>query len=306
MHMRLMLLGGGSALGRALIRLGAEEDISFLAPRPPDEGWTADALDQVLAENHPDVVINLAYYFDWFQAGQLNERRLLAQVYAVERLANLCQRHDMILLHPSSYRVFDGNRTVAYAETDAVAPLDVRGQVLWANEQHVRTCCERHVILRLGWLLDDSQDGLLGRFLQRLEQSGEIHLADDRRGNPTTVEDVSRVLLAILKQLDCEAALWGTYHYGAHEPTTPMVVAQTVLAEAEHYIRPRLDGLLSQAHAVCDDADTEPQHGVLACKKIFNTFGIKPRSWRSGMPALLERYYRRLLSARERDASLGE
>ena len=30
MRMRLMLLGGGNALGQALIRLGAEEDINFL------------------------------------------------------------------------------------------------------------------------------------------------------------------------------------------------------------------------------------------------------------------------------------
>ena len=41
MRMRLMLLGGGNALGQALIRLGAEEDINFLAPRPPQDGWDA-------------------------------------------------------------------------------------------------------------------------------------------------------------------------------------------------------------------------------------------------------------------------
>lgn len=29
MRMRLLLLGGGNALGQALIRLGAEEDIAF-------------------------------------------------------------------------------------------------------------------------------------------------------------------------------------------------------------------------------------------------------------------------------------
>ncbi|HYQ50761.1 MAG TPA: hypothetical protein VES70_10060, partial [Pseudomonas sp.] len=39
MRMRLMLLGGGNALGQALIRLGAEEGIAFLAPRPPEGGW---------------------------------------------------------------------------------------------------------------------------------------------------------------------------------------------------------------------------------------------------------------------------
>lgn len=48
MRMRLMLLGGGSALGQALIRLGAEEDIGFLAPRPPEEGWDAASLTTLL------------------------------------------------------------------------------------------------------------------------------------------------------------------------------------------------------------------------------------------------------------------
>ena len=108
MRMRLMLLGGGNALGQALIRLGAEEDINFLAPRPPQDGWDAASLTQLLDDTRPDAVINLAYYFDWFQAQSVSEARLASQERAVERLAELCQHHNIILLQPSSYRVFDG------------------------------------------------------------------------------------------------------------------------------------------------------------------------------------------------------
>ena len=183
MRMRLMLLGGGNALGQALIRLGAEEDIGFLAPRPPAQGWDAASLTQLLDDNRPDVVINLAYYYDWFQSGQPNEPALAAQERAVERLAELCQHHDFVLLQPSSYRVFDGARTTAYSEKDEVAPLDARGQALWRIEQSVRALCPRHVLLRFGWLLDDSRDGVLGRVLQRLEQSEAILLADEPTGN---------------------------------------------------------------------------------------------------------------------------
>ena len=53
MQMRLMLLGGGSALGQALIRLGAEEDIGFLAPRPPENGWDSANLTQLLDDTRP-------------------------------------------------------------------------------------------------------------------------------------------------------------------------------------------------------------------------------------------------------------
>ncbi|WP_312153772.1 sugar nucleotide-binding protein, partial [Pseudomonas sp.] len=209
MRMRLMLLGGGNALGQALIRLGAEEDIGFLAPRPPEKGWDPASLTLLLDEHRPDVVINLAYYFDWFQAESVSEQRLTQQERAVERLAELCQHHEMILVQPSSYRVFDGSRATAYSEKDEPVPLGTRGQALWRIEQSVRATCPQHVLRRFGWVLDESIDGALGRFLTRAEQPQELRLADDRRGNPTPVDDAARVILAVIKQLDCDAPLWG-------------------------------------------------------------------------------------------------
>ncbi len=172
MRMRLMLLGGGNALGQALIRQGAEEDINFLAPRPPQDGWDAASLTQLLDDTRPDAVINLAYYFDWFQAQAVSESRLAGQERSVERLAELCQHHNIILLQPSSYRVFDGSRATAYSEKDEPVPLGLRGQALWRIEQSVRAICPQHVLLRFGWLLDDSAEGTLGRFLARPKSRG--------------------------------------------------------------------------------------------------------------------------------------
>lgn len=292
MRMRLMLLGGGNALGQALIRLGAEEDIGFLAPRPPETGWDAGSLTELLDDTRPDALINLAYYFDWFQAEGVSAARLAAQEQAVERLAELCQHHQIRLLQPSSYRVFDGSRVTAYSEKEEPVPLGVHGQALWRIEQRVRAVCPRHVLLRFGWLLDESPDGQLGRFLARAEREQNLSFADDRRGNPTPVDDAARVILAVLKQLDCETPLWGTFHYGGNEATTSLGLAQAVLSEARHFRSNLLEDIAAQAHATLSDAAEEPQHAVLACKKILHTFGIKPRAWRSGLPSLLDRYYR--------------
>jgi dTDP-4-dehydrorhamnose reductase len=292
MRMRLMLLGGGNALGQALIRLGAEEDIGFLAPKPPEAGWDPASLTQLLDDTRPDALINLAYYFDWFQAEVVSEASWAAQARTVERLAELCQHHQIRLLQPSSYRVFDGARATAYSEKEEPMPLGVRGQALWRFEQHVRAVCPRHVLLRFGWLLDDSANGLLGRFLSRAGLNQPLLLADDRRGNPTPVDDAARVILAVLKQLDCQTPLWGTYHYGGHEATTSLALGQVVLSEARQFRSNLLEELSPQAHSARADAAEEPQHAVLSCKKILHTFGIKPRAWRSGLPALLDRYYR--------------
>lgn len=292
MRMRIMLLGGGNALGQALIRQGAKEDIGFLAPRPPDSGWDPANLTQLIDDSRPDVLINLAYYFDWFQAETVTEQRFMAQERSVERLAELCQHHAILLVQPSSYRVFDGARTTAYSEKDEPLPLGKRGQALWRMEQSVRASCPRHILLRFGWLLDDSENGLLGRFLARAATDDEVLLADDRRGNPTPVDDAARVILAVLKQLDCQAPLWGTYHYGGQEATTALALGQGVLSEARHFRDQLLELVTPQTHAARPDAGDEPQHAVLASKKILHTFGIKPRAWRSGLAELLERYYR--------------
>ena len=146
MRMRLMLLGGGNALGQALIRLGAEEDIGFLAPRPPQDGWDAASLTQLLDDTRPDALINLAYYFDWFQAETVSENRLAGQERAIERLAELCQHHNIILVQPSSYRVFDGSRATAYSEKDEPVPLGLRGQTRLDVAQRLakRQLRERH------------------------------------------------------------------------------------------------------------------------------------------------------------------
>ncbi len=292
MRMRLMLLGGGNALGQALIRLGAEEDIGFLAPKPPESGWDPASLTQLLDDTRPDALINLAYYFDWFQAEGVSEVHLAAQERSVGRLAELCQHHQIRLLQPSSYRVFDGVRATAYSEKEEPQPLGARSHALWRFEQTVRAVCPRHVLLRFGWLLDDSSNGLLGRFLARAEHDEPLSLADDRRGNPTPVDDAARVILAVLKQLDCEAPLWGTYHYGGLEATTSLALGQAVLSEARNFRSNLVDEVNPQAHSARPDAAEEPQHAVLSCKKILHTFGVKPRAWRSGLPSLLDRYYR--------------
>ena len=292
MQLRLVLLGGGNALGKALVRLGAEDDISFLAPKPEHGAWDAASLTSLIDEVRPDVVINLAYYYDWFQAGAVDPLHFVPQERAVERLAQLCKHYDCILLQPSSYRVFDGVRATAYSETNECKPLSPRGQALMRMEQSVRSLCSKHVLLRFGWLLDDSPEGMLGRVLRRAQDHQLIEMADDRRGNPTPVEDAARVMIAVLKQLDCSAPLWGTYHYGGQEAATVLAVAQAILAEAQAW-RPQLSqDVIAHAHERFTDAIIEPQHGVLDSRKITHTFGVKPRSWRTGLADLLDSYYR--------------
>jgi len=283
--MRLLLVGSDNALGQALLRQAAGQAVDFVCLPAPDEGFTKNSLTAHLDKERPQAVLNLASYINGLAATELPEQERLSRY-----LADYCAKHDVILLQPSSYLVFDGTRAMAYDEQEPLAPLGDVGKAFARMEEQVRSC-EKHILLRLGWLLDESKGGHLERFLKQAKLGGKVLAADDRRGSPTTVDDAARVLLAILKQLDCRAALWGTYHYGGHEASTALALYQAVLDEAKAF-HPALSAtLLPTPHELCLGSQEEPQHAVLSCKKILETFGIKPRAWRVGLADVLARYF---------------
>jgi len=287
--MRPLVLGSDNALGQALLRQAGCEAAQFVCLPTPALGFAEQTLKACLDKERPDALLNLAHYVDGFQA--TNPQSLADHERLSCYLADYCAEHDIILLQPSSYLVFDGARAIAYDEQQPPAPLTPCGETLAKMEQHVRSRCQKHVLLRFGWLLDESSGGHLAHFLKQAALGGEVPAADDRRGSPTTVDDAARVLLAVLKQLDCEAALWGTYHYGGHEASTALALYQAILDEAAQF-RPAVAArLLPMPHELCADSQTQPQHAVLSCKKILETFGIKPRAWRVGLADVLERYF---------------
>lgn len=291
MRMKLLLLGSCNLLGQSLLDQGAEENIEFHTPKIPEGGWDANNLSQALEAIKPDCVVNLAYYFDWFQAREVNTEKLNYQIQMVENIAKLCHKHAAILFQPSSYRVFGGTRITAYNEIDEPLPISILGQALWQMEQIVADQCPRHILIRFGWLLDYSADGKVGRLIKRAETLPELQLADDRRGNPTPVDDAARVILGVLQQIDCDTELWGTYHYGAMEACSSLAWGQVAITEARNYDKHLTDKIIARPHTDFNDAAVEPQYAVLACKKILHTFGIKQRAWRAAIPELFKAFY---------------
>jgi hypothetical protein len=160
----LCLLGGGNALGQALIRLGAEEDIGFLAPRPPQDGWDAASLTQLLDDTRPDALINLAYYFDWFQAESGQRERLALRSVPSSVWPNCASITTSFWCNlPATVFSTARGRPPTAKKTNRCRWACVVRRCGASNKACVRRarsmcCCV------FGWLLDDSADGTLGRF----------------------------------------------------------------------------------------------------------------------------------------------
>lgn len=290
MRMRVLLLGGESLLGQSLLRLAADENISLDAPECPAEGWRAESLGPLLAQYQPDAVVNLAFYHEQFQLGLIEAESLALQRAFALALIDYCADQDVLLLQCSGARVFDGLKATPYTEKDELSPGDALGQMQADLEQQLSNRCRRHLILRLNWVLDTAPDGQLLRLLEQLRSHEPVLLAEEWRGNPTPVEDAARVILALLKQLDCDAGLYGVYHYGSSEASSWISFAKSLAQElmAGRHIEhdPAIRSVPFDQQV---EAAWEPRNAVLASRRLLMVFGVKPRAWRAQLPALLSR-----------------
>lgn len=289
MRMRVLLLGEETLLGQTLLAQASLESIQIESIACPEGGWSIDLIEHVLLQQRPDMVINLAFYHEQFQLGVLDADQLATQFAFSRSLVDACAAHEVVMFVPSSARVFDGLKSTAYSEKDAVSPADPLGVAQAELEHYLRQVSDEHVILRFSWLLDRSADGLLGRLLGQIRSGDPVRLAEEWRGNPTPIDDAARVMLAILKQLDCDAPLYGTYHYGSAEVSSWISFAKSLAQELLATQQIEADPLvLPVAFSEQMMAGREPQNAALVSRRLLMAFGIKPRAWRAQLGALLQ------------------
>lgn len=290
MRKRVMLIGAESTLGQELLALAAMQGVTLQARSRPQAGWDKAELHTWLEQDQPDIVLDLAHFHEQFQCDVLPQAQLLELQSFHERLMEAAVARDCWLLMLSSARVFAGSKTTAYAEKDEVAPLDALGQLQYALESQLRRATDKHLILRLSWLLDASADGHLARLRQQLRTTATLTLAEEWRGNPTPVDDVARVIFAMLRQVDCAAAVQGTYHYGSVEASSWISLAKSLAQEMLANGEIEQEPLITPApFAEQPIAGHQPQNAALTHRRLMHVFGIKPRPWRNQLVHLLAR-----------------
>lgn len=289
---KVLLTGAQGQIGKAFLRLTAEEEmfevVSF-SQRQLDI-TNQVAVDTALAQYLPHYVVNCAG-FNQVDASEANPA--LADTINAEGakiLAGACAELSIPLIHLSTDYIFDGHYDSGYTEEDEPAPLGAFGRSKWLGEQYVRELLPRHIILRVSWVFSDTGTNYLTRMLNNAREYEVLRAVDDRRGCPTSSMDVARVLIAILKQLECSADAWGTYHYAGAEITTRYGFTEAIIAAAGQYEELKVRKI--EPIPSSDETGAErPTSAVLNCNKILNVFGIRQRPWRVDLHRLIRELY---------------
>jgi len=280
MHILLFGKDGqvGHALQRTLLPLGS---LTALGRRQADLE-NPDALQGILQQHRPDVIVNAAAYTAVDQAEGEPQRAHTINAAAVAQMATYARDHNALLVHYSTDYVFDGAQEQPYRETDAPNPINVYGRSKLAGEAAIAASGCRHLILRTSWVFSAHGDNFVKTILQLARASAQLSIVADQIGAPTSNELIADVTALALAALHREALASGLYHLTAAGQTSWHGLACHVIAH------PQARGLRlaltpAQIHAIAT-ADSpqparRPANSRLNTDKISQALGLELPDW---------------------------
>lgn len=286
----ILLLGRNGQLGwelqRALAVLGPVTPLGREACDLTD----ADAVRALVRGLRPYAIVNAAAYtaVDQAETEPAAAMRLNAELPGI--LAREARALDAWLLHYSTDYVFDGRKSGAYTEADAVGPLSVYGHSKLAGEEAVRAAGGKHLILRTSWVFGAHGGNFLKTMLRLARERTQLEVVDDQFGAPTSaalIADASAHLLMALRHGRGQA---GTYHLASAGTTSWCRYARYVLARAEHLglaLRCPADAVRAIPGSAYPTPAARPANSRLDTSLLRDSFGLDLPAWEDQVDRVL-------------------
>ena len=189
--MKIVILGSGGMLGKALIRRFSRES-KFEVLGLDHEQLDITDRDQVfslLSDLHPEIIFNAAAYTAVDDAQKNRDTAFDVNARAVEYIADFCSAQGVKLVHFSTDYVFDGEKEHGYEESDTPGkPLNVYGTSKLEGEEALKG---QFYLIRTSWLFGLEGKNFVKTMLQLAETKPELSIVNDQIGNPTFVEDLA-------------------------------------------------------------------------------------------------------------------
>ena len=286
---RTILVTGGrgqlaTSLGRAA-RAPGDPEIRVVG-RPALDFDDPASIERVFDAAAPALVVNAAAYTAVDAAETDQEAATRANRDAPARLASLCARAGIPLVHVSTDYVYDGRKGAPYVETDATAPTGVYGRTKRDGENAVLDAHDRAVVLRTSWVFSPYGRNFVRTMLNAQAKTATLKVVADQHGSPTSAPDLAAAILAIAARgIASDRA--GIYH-AANEGWTTWhgLAVETFEAAARHgRARPELVAIRTEDWPT---PAVRPADTRLDCGKLARAFGVRLPPWQPAVAATVD------------------
>lgn len=236
----------------------------------------------------PSLIINAAAYTDVNNAEKNKEKAWRVNVEGTKNLAKIAKEFDIPLIHISSDYVFDGEKTQAYTEEDAVNPLNFYGKTKAESENVLRSTWKKHYIFRTSWLYGEGSKNFVAKITdiikanEKNKKVATLKVVTDEKSSPTwTVE------LAAIIETACEKKIeYGTYHAAGGGISSRFEAAKEISSLLKSRYT-KIIPCLAQDFSK-DLSPLRPKFSALKCTKLENKIGMKMKAWKISLREFFE------------------
>ena len=218
-----------------------------------------DAVDRVISEVKPDVIIHCAAWtaVDAAEDEENRPKVMAINVDGTRNIARAARKADAKMVYISTDYVFDGQGTEPWKpDCRDYAPLNVYGKSKLGGELAVSETLEKYFIVRIAWVFGLNGKNFIRTMLNVGKTHPEVRVVNDQIGTPTYTLDLARLLVDMI-----ETEKYGYYHAtneggyiswydftkeiyrqaGMKTKVTPVTTAEYGLSKAARPFNSRLD-----------------------------------------------------------------
>ncbi|WCM20549.1 dTDP-4-dehydrorhamnose reductase [Paraburkholderia bryophila] len=240
-----------------------------------------DQVRRVVREVKPGLIVNPAAYtaVDKAEADTVEAMRLNAETPGV--LAEEAKRLGAGLVHYSTDYVFDGTKSGAYIESDAVNPQNVYGKSKLAGEQAIAAAGCAHLIFRTSWVYGTRGKNFLLTMLRLGAERDELSVVSDQFGAPTWSNTIATLSANVLSQAVVGQGDWwqknsGVYHLTASGATSWHGFAEAIFEFSNFGKKPTVKSITAASYPT---PAVRPCNSRMSNDKLFAAFGLTPPTW---------------------------
>ena len=203
--MVVLVTGSSGQLGQSLQFIAPNySEIKFIFCDSKELDITDSAsCEQLFSKYQPNYCINTAAYTAVDKAESEPEKAYLINVVGAKNLAEVCKKHDTVLLHISTDFVFDGDlspraQSRGYTEEDIPNPTSVYGQTKLDGEIEIQKTWGKHFIIRTSWVYSQFGNNFMKTMLRLASERDSLSIVNDQIGTPTNAIDLAECLIKII------------------------------------------------------------------------------------------------------------
>jgi dTDP-4-dehydrorhamnose reductase len=212
----MILLLGNGLLGSEIARCLKLNNIKFFQPARQDFDVLSDmrGIEYFFEQTYHtswgnfNCLINTTGFTKVDAAEIQKEEALSLNAYSVNKLAQLCRRANMRLIHISTDFIFDGTHDVShpYIEEDTPNPVNYYGYTKLLGEQMIKESGCKYLIVRSGKLYNQNK-GFIFSILNKMRNASYIQGVKNQVFSPTNAFALANQIVALYKN-----NLQGVYH----------------------------------------------------------------------------------------------